>query len=88
MAETPTDHEEPRSHDDGDRSDAATDAESPRQRVERSGGRPRRARLTPAPGSDPSPEQPAGDDEAEARPKPKRRDPDDDRITRERPPHW
>jgi hypothetical protein len=65
-------------------------SDEPRQRVERAGGKARRARLTPAPGSDPAPEKPvpAEDEEAGARPKPKRRDPDDDRITRERPPHW
>ncbi|AWB94796.1 hypothetical protein DCE93_03265 [Agromyces badenianii] len=63
--------------------------EEPRQRVERAGGRARRARLTPAPGSDPSPERPVpGDDEA-APPKRKRAaSADDDRISRERPPHW
>ncbi|GAA1837605.1 hypothetical protein GCM10009750_23430 [Agromyces salentinus] len=61
-----------------------------RQRVERAGGRARRARLTPAPGTDPSPEAPvpgredAPDDEG-ARRAP---GPDDDRFTREKPPHW
>jgi len=63
--------------------------EEPRQRVERVPGRSRRAKLTPAPGSDPSPEypaereKPAPPSDAEKRPHP-----DDDRITRERPPHW
>lgn len=62
-------------------------AEEPRQRVERVPGRSRRARLTPAPGSDPSPEQ--VDAPAEPQKKTtKRPQPDDDRITRERPPHW
>ena len=51
--------------------------EEPRQRVERAGGKARRARLTPAPGSDPAPEQPVDGPE-----------PEKDRITRERPPHW
>jgi hypothetical protein len=68
-------------------------AEEPRQRVERVPGRTRRARLTPAPGSDPSPEQ----SEAPEEPQPEERKPtatrrrphpEDDRITRERPPHW
>jgi len=65
--------------------------EEPRQRVERAGGKARRARLTPAPGSDPAPEQPVGErpepekDTAKKRGRPS---PDDDRITRERPPHW
>jgi hypothetical protein len=59
--------------------------------VERAGGKSRRARLTPAPGSDPSPEQPETTAAAAADPPdPKRRRPsaDDERITRERPPHW
>jgi hypothetical protein len=72
-------------------------AEEERQRVERASGRARRARLTPAPGTDPSPEAPVSDapasdadGNAKRRTKPKggRPDPDDDRITRERPPHW
>jgi hypothetical protein len=69
-------------------------AEDERQRVERAGGRARRARLTPAPGTDPTPEAPvpgAGEDgeERPAKRKPGAKgDPDDDRITRERPPHW
>jgi hypothetical protein len=51
-----------------------------RQRVERTGRR--RARLTPAPDTDSSPEKPA-----RAEPAPGGT-PDDVRITRERPPHW
>jgi hypothetical protein len=62
--------------------------EEPRQRVERAGGKSRRARLTPAPGSDPSPEHPAPDAEDAPAPKPGTPSPDDERITRERPPHW
>ncbi|MDR6906899.1 hypothetical protein J2X63_002585 [Agromyces sp. 3263] len=67
--------------------------DEPRQRVERAGGKSRRARLTPAPGSDPSPEQPATTGtEAGEPPEPTsqrgRPSPDDERITRERPPHW
>lgn len=72
-------------------------AEEERQRVERASGRARRARLTPAPGTDPTPEAPVSDapvsdadGNAKRRTKPKggRPDPDDDRIMRERPPHW
>lgn len=74
-------------------------AEEERQRVERASGRARRARLTPAPGTDPTPEAPvsdapasdavdAGDAKRRTKPKGGRPDPDDDRITRERPPHW
>jgi hypothetical protein len=64
--------------------------EDPRQRVERAGGKARRARLTPAPGSDPAPEQPmeVPEPETDAAKKRGRPSPDDDRITRERPPHW
>ena len=64
--------------------------EEPRQRVERAGGKARRARLTPAPGSDPAPEQPVegSEPEKDAAPKRGKPSPDDDRITRERPPHW
>jgi hypothetical protein len=60
-----------------------------RQRVERSRGG-RRARLTPAPGTDPAPEAAvpgAHDDDAE-QPSSGPARPDDERITRERPPHW
>ncbi|MDQ0576121.1 hypothetical protein [Agromyces albus] len=70
--------------------------DEPRQRVERASGRARRAKLTPAPGSDPSPETPVpGAESAEGAKtderSPKRKRPasaDDDRISRERPPHW
>jgi hypothetical protein len=65
--------------------------DTPRQRIERAPGRARRARLTPAPGSDPSPEAAAAAEPADATTsdRTKRRPhPDDDRITRERPPHW
>jgi hypothetical protein len=68
------------------------DGREERQRVERVGGRSRRARLTPAPGTDPTPEAPVPgteeDAERPARKKPGKVHPDDDRITRERPPHW
>ncbi|MDR5699781.1 hypothetical protein [Agromyces aerolatus] len=60
-------------------SDAA-DAGPARQRVERTGRR--RARLTPAPDTDVSPEKPVRDEPAPGGTS------DDDRITRERPPHW
>ncbi|MGW4930215.1 hypothetical protein ACWEOH_13770 [Agromyces sp. NPDC004153] len=69
-------------------------AEEERQRVERAGGRARRARLTPAPGTDPTPEAPVPGtgEHGEERPTQGKSngkaDPDDDRITRERPPHW
>lgn len=68
-------------------------SDEPRQRVERAGGTARRARLTPAPGSDPAPERVApAEPEPDTHPKRTRKrpgtDPDDDRIARERPPHW
>lgn len=65
-----------------------TDDDETRQRVERARGA-RRARLTPAPRTDPEPETgvPGGhEDDEQPASKPGR--PDDERITRERPPHW
>jgi len=73
-----------------------TDDDTPpaRQRIERAPGRARRARLTPAPGTDPSPEapvesapEPAADTPAGTK-KGGRGSSDDDRLTRDRPPHW
>lgn len=74
--------------DSGVGDDDETVESAPRQRVVRSRGG-RRARLTPAPGTDPSPEtaRPGAHDDRErgaARPP----SPDEERITRERPPHW
>jgi hypothetical protein len=65
-------------------------SDEPRQRIERAPGRARRARLTPAPGSDPSPESPADAEAETEKPpaKPSAAASDDERITRERPPHW
>ncbi|MGX5695631.1 hypothetical protein ACWKWP_05480 [Agromyces soli] len=68
---------------EGDRVEPDASGVAPRQRVERVRGR-RRAKLTPAPGSDPSPESPVHRDA----PSPGPSAPDDERITRERPPHW
>lgn len=64
------------------------DAARPRQRVVRARGA-RRARLTPAPGTDPAPETatPGAHDDVE-RGATRPATPDDERITRERPPHW
>ncbi|MCI2959441.1 hypothetical protein MN032_17290 [Agromyces atrinae] len=56
-----------------------------RQRVERASSG-RRARLTPVEGSDPSPEAPVRD-ETPAGPAPAPSG-NDDRLRRERPPHW
>lgn len=53
----------------------------PRQRVEKTGRR--RARLTPAPGADTSPETP--DDETSP---PSPTDPRDQEMLRDKPPHW
>ena len=65
-----------------------TEDPEPRQRVERSRGG-RRARLTPAPGTDPAPETavPGAQDDAEQPARAPGRA-DEERITRERPPHW
>jgi hypothetical protein len=62
--------------------------EEPRQRVERAGGRARRAKLTPAPGSDPSPEAPAERPDDAPATKGGAASSDDERLTRDRPPHW
>ncbi|HEX6364895.1 MAG TPA: hypothetical protein VF000_02005 [Agromyces sp.] len=67
--------------------------DEPRQRIERAPGKARRARLTPAPGSDPAPEAPIhdGEDDRDST-SPAKGVPsaasDDDRLTRDRPPHW
>ena len=63
------------------------DAAAPRQRVVRVSGS-RRARLTPVPGSDPSPES----GPTEATPPPVRRKgpkgPNDDQLIQDVPPHY
>lgn len=73
---------------EGSADDGQADAAPPRQRVVRARGT-RRARLTPAPGSDPAPETatPGAHDDLE-RGATGPATPDDERITRERPPHW
>jgi hypothetical protein len=73
-APTPTPEREPSA--DGEEATAPE-----RQRVVRARGA-RRAKLTPAPGSDPSPESPSVRESSGPA------GPDDERITRERPPHW
>ena len=72
-------------------SDETRQGEEPRQRIERAPGRARRARLTPAPGSDPSPEAPPTAPDAEtdvAASRPGAATSEDQRLTRDRPPHW
>jgi hypothetical protein len=67
-----------------------TDEHDPHQRVERARGA-RRARLTPAPGTDPAPESAVPgvhEDDAEQPARKAAGGADDERITRERPPHW
>ncbi|GEK87047.1 hypothetical protein LG322_04325 [Microbacterium aerolatum] len=58
--------------------------EPQRQRVEKVPGR-RRARLTPAPGTDPSPEVAP---KAERPPRTTGRGPNDDQLLRDVPPHY
>ncbi|UYO97970.1 hypothetical protein OED01_04460 [Microbacterium sp. M28] len=60
-------------------------ADQPRQRVERVAGS-RRARLTPAPGTDPSPDV-AAKDAAAAAPV-KDQGPNDARLRQDVPPHY
>ncbi|HEU4755564.1 MAG TPA: hypothetical protein VFS72_02790 [Agromyces sp.] len=64
-----------------------TEDDETRQRVERTRGA-RRARLTPAPGTDPEPEAAVPGAHDDERPTSKPGGLDDERITRERPPHW
>ncbi len=59
-------------------------ADSERQRVERVPGR-RRARLTPAPGTD---VEPTADDSERAAPETAEAGPNDERMRREVPPHY
>lgn len=73
--------------------DTGAPAPAPRQSVVRAAGRARRAQLTPAPDTDPSPDVPARDEEkaAPADPTPGApgaRGENDDRLKRDRPPHW
>ncbi|UOQ88454.1 hypothetical protein MUN74_14390 [Agromyces endophyticus] len=65
-----------------------TDEGEPRQRVERASGRARRAKLTPAPGSDPSPEAPVARDDDDASGMPRPTSSDDERLLKDLPPHW
>ncbi|MET0974451.1 MAG: hypothetical protein ABWX82_02125 [Leifsonia sp.] len=58
----------------------------PRQHVQKHGGRGRRARLTPVAGTDTSPESPVERDEPAAGSGPA--GPNDERLKRDRPPHW
>ncbi|MFS0895260.1 hypothetical protein [Microbacterium sp. 179-I 3D3 NHS] len=62
------------------------DAASPRQRVVRVPGA-RRARLTPVPGSDPTPEPAHSADAPPARPR-GTAGPNDDRLVDDVPPHY
>ncbi len=59
---------------------------SERQRIERVPGS-RRARLTPAPGTDPAPELPPEDDDAASAPTGET-GPNDERMRRDVPPHY
>lgn len=59
----------------------------PRQRVVKAAGRVRRAKLTPAPETDPSPEVPVPRGEGGVALTGVRGE-NDDRLQRDRPPHW
>ncbi|TFD30655.1 hypothetical protein [Cryobacterium cryoconiti] len=64
----------------------------PRQSVVTSGGTSRRARLTPAPGTDPNPHPPVLREEGGVVPAdpdgPGTRGVNDERLRQDRPPHW
>ncbi|TFC77983.1 hypothetical protein E3T23_12825 [Cryobacterium cheniae] len=78
------DHRDP--VDDGDASVV------PRQSVVKSAGKSRRARLTPAPDTDPDPHPPVLREEGGVVPAdpagPGARGVNDDRLRQDRPPHW
>lgn len=65
---------------------------APRQAIVKQPGRARRAKLTPAPNTDPSPETPIEREEggvaAVPNAGPGARGENDDRLRRDRPPHW
>ena len=64
----------------------------PRQSVVKSAGTSRRARLTPAPDTDPDPHPPVQREEGGVVPAdpagPGTRGVNDDRLRQDRPPHW
>ncbi len=73
---------------------SSDETDAPRQRVVRVRGS-RRAKLTPAPGSDPDPERPTGRDGARdgdapaaSREAAGASGPNDDRLRRDVPPHY
>lgn len=61
--------------------------DKPRQRVVKAPGRVRRAKLTPAPDTDPSPEAPVPREEGGVASAGTRGE-NDERLRRDRPPHW
>ncbi|RNE56997.1 hypothetical protein [Cryobacterium tepidiphilum] len=65
----------------------AETGDEPRQRVVKAPGRARRAALTPAPETDPSPEVPVPRGEGGVASSGVRGE-NDDRLRRDRPPHW
>ncbi|MBC7441211.1 MAG: hypothetical protein H7311_01565 [Ramlibacter sp.] len=77
---------------DSTREQSAEDAARPRQSVVKEPGASRRAKLTPAPGTDPDPHPPVLREEGGVVPS----DPagagtrgvNDDRLRQDRPPHW
>lgn len=65
----------------------APGSDEPRQRVVKAPGRARRAKLTPAPDTDPSPELPVPRAEGGVASTGVRGE-NDERLRRDRPPHW
>lgn len=65
---------------------------TPRQAIVKVGGSARRARLEPAPNTDPSPDVPVEREEGGVAPvaggRPANRGENDDRLRQDRPPHW
>jgi len=78
------------SADDASADDASAEdkADAPRQPIVRQRGA-RRAKLLPAPNTDPSPEAPIEREDGGVAPAgPGSRGENDDRLRRDRPPHW
>ncbi|TFC46412.1 hypothetical protein E3T26_02300 [Cryobacterium sp. TMT1-21] len=77
---------------DGGADQPAAASAEPRQSVVRQPGTSRRAKLTPAPGTDPDPHPPVLREEGGVVPVdpagPGTRGVNDDRLRQDRPPHW
>lgn len=82
----------PRNMSTDDQTPGAGQPGTPRQAIVKAGGGSRRARLEPAPNTDPSPDVPVEREEGGVASvggdKPAPRGENDDRLRLDRPPHW